>query len=281
MLAASLAISGSFSIGDRVADALDPIAVTFARFSIALLVFGAILAAKRQLRLPSSSGWLRYLAIGLSPAIFFTVMFEALQLTDAVNTSAIFTLMPVLTGIIAWVLLRQAFSLWQWLVLLVAALATVWVVFGGSLEAIAGFSIGRGEILFFAGVAVYAFYSPVIRLVHRGESMTVLTFWVLVTGLACIVAWGGGRIAATDWLALPPRVWVGLLYLGTFTTAISFFLIQYASLHLPSAKVMAYTYLIPAFVIVENALFGLGWPNLSVIAGIAVIALAMVALQRS
>ncbi|MGN6489185.1 MAG: EamA family transporter, partial [Devosia sp.] len=85
-------------------------------------------------------------------------------------------------------------------------------------------------------------------------------------------------ILATDWLRLPAVVWWVVLYLAVGSTAICFFLIQFASIHLPAAKVVAYGYLVPAFVIVLEGAIGHGWPSLSVVAGAAITVLGLAVL---
>jgi len=65
-------------------------------------------------------------------------------------------------------------------------------------------------------------------------------------------------------------------------TAVCFFLIQFASAHLPAAKVIAYGYLVPALVIVLEGIAGHGWATLSVAAGalVTVLGLLVLALLR-
>ena len=83
----------------------------------------------------------------------------------------------------------------------------------------------------------------------------------------------------TDWRAVPWWTYLGIAYLAVFTTAITFYLIKSASLVLPAAKVMAYTYLLPAFVALYEALIGHGRPDIGVIAGIAVTAAAVAVIE--
>ena len=86
------------------------------------------------------------------------------------------------------------------------------------------------------------------------------------------------QIIAVDWLHLPPVVWWVLLYLAVGPTAICFFLIQYASQHLPAPKVIAYGYMTPAFVILFEGLAGHGWPTLTIIVGACVTILGLAVL---
>ncbi|HHI71305.1 MAG TPA: EamA family transporter, partial [Rhodobacteraceae bacterium] len=54
-----------------------------------------------------------------------------------------------------------------------------------------------------------------------------------------------------------------------------FVLLQYATLHLPSAKVMAYTYLTPSWVILWEIALGHGTPNGLVMAGVGLTIVAL------
>ena len=118
-------------------------------------------------------------------------------------------------------------------------------------------------------------------MLHDDQPLIPLTFWTLVVGSVLLAIYGWQPITQTDWASVPPGVYLGIVHLAIFTTAITFYLIQYASVTLPSAKVMAYTYLIPAFVLAQNIVLGAPWPGVSVIAGVGVIAAAMLLLQRA
>ena len=61
-----------------------------------------------------------------------------------------------------------------------------------------------------------------------------------------------------------------------FATAGSFLMVQYATLRLPSSKVMAYGYLVPSFVIIWEGLSGHGWVSASVLLGAGATVLGLV-----
>ncbi len=60
----------------------------------------------------------------------------------------------------------------------------------------------------------------------------------------------------------------------------TFGLIQYAVLRLPGAKVMAYTYLIPVWVIGWEAALGAGLPPAAILPGIGAVVLGLVLLLK-
>jgi drug/metabolite transporter (DMT)-like permease len=282
MLVFAFLISSSFTVGQAITTSLDPVALTFMRFVLAGLIFLVILLARgRKLSRPSLYDIGRYGWLALLLVLYFVLMFEALRWTDALSTGVIFTLAPPMTVLMSWLVLGQRFSTREALALGIAGLAAMWVMFDGSYEKLMSFSLGKGEIIFLIGAVCYAAYSPSVRKLHRSQNLVDLTMWTLIAGLILLAVYGWQIISNVNWSALPAYVYLGIAHLAIFTTAISFYLIQYASLYLPSGKVMAYTYLIPAFIVLQNIALGAPLPPWPVLAGVIVIASAMIILQRS
>ncbi|MBK5926186.1 EamA family transporter [Rhodobaculum claviforme] len=128
--------------------------------------------------------------------------------------------------------------------------------------------------------AAHALFTPLVARLNRGEPAAISTLLVMLGGLAVLVAVSGGALLATDWGALPPIVWITAVYLGIPATAVTFLLLRYAAMRLPSAKVMAYTYLVPSFVIVWELALGQTPPPALVLPGIALCAAALVLLLK-
>ena len=87
-------------------------------------------------------------------------------------------------------------------------------------------------------------------------------------------------IIATDWVGLRPMVWVTILYTAVLSSAVTSTLLQFASLRLPSAKVMAYTYLTPCWVMVWDVVLGGALPSAMIFIGIGLTVLALGLLLR-
>lgn len=278
MLLFSALVAGSFSLGAQVAPEIAPAAINSLRFAIAAVVIGV--AAMLTGGIPRSAArapW-RYLVLGGLFAIYFVLMFEGLKTAPALSTSAVFTLTPILTALFGYLLLRQVTTRQMALALAIGAGGAVWVIFRGDWGTMRAMEIGRGEMVYFLGCVSHAIYTPMVRRLNRGERPVVFTFGMLIAGFAVLVAYGWSDIRATDWAALRPLVWITLFYLAIFASASTFVLLQYATLRLPSAKVMAYTYLTPSWVILWELAMGNGAPPLTVLIGIAMTVVALVML---
>jgi len=280
MLLFSALVAGSFSLGHIIANDISPAALTALRFLLAALVMAVWTwqtcgVSRRDLE----SAW-RYLLLGGLMGMYFVLMFEGLKTAPAVSTSAVFTLTPALSAVFGYMLLSQRASPRVVLALSIGGAGAVWVIFRADLHALLAFEIGHGEAIFFFGCVAHAIYTPSVRKLNRDQSPIVFTFGTIMGALVLLLIYGARDLATTDYSALPLMVWVTLVYLAVFASALSFFLVQYSTLHLPSAKVMAYTYLTPSFVILWEAALGNGFPVPAVLAGVFATILALTLLLR-
>ncbi|MHA1538712.1 MAG: DMT family transporter [Alphaproteobacteria bacterium] len=281
MLLNILLVSTSFPVGAAITHALDPAALNCIRFALATAVFALLVTLKGEWRRPSAKDGLRYLALAGALVGFFWAMFEALRLTSATNTATLFTLIPLFSAAIAWPLLGQRVPRRQLGFMLLAAFGALWVISKGSLTNILALEFGRGDLIFVAGCVSFAAFAPLTRRLDVGENLLSQTFWTLLVGTLLLAAIGAGALVTTDWRAVPATAWSGIAYLAVFTTAVTFYLLKYASLRLPVAKVMSYTYLTPSVVVMIETIRSGGAPSSAVLIGAGITALAMLFLQFS
>ena len=275
MLAFSALVAGSFSLGALAAPLISPAALTVARFALAgALVGGSAVLTGGIPRRAFQAPW-RYVVLGALLACYFVLMFEGLRTAAAVPTAAVFTLTPVMAAGFGFVLLGQVTTLRMAGALALGAMGALWVIFRGDWTAMLALRVGRGEVIYFVGCIAHALYAPMVRRLNRGESALVFTFGTLLAGFVLLALWGWRAVLATDWAHLPAIVWICLAYVAIAASAMTFVLLQYAALRLPAAKVMAYTYLVPTWVILWEIAMGHGVPPVQVLAGIG---LTMVAL---
>ncbi|WP_229448820.1 DMT family transporter [Nitratireductor sp. B36] len=281
MLGFATLVAGSFSLGSLAAPHIGPVALNAARFLIGIVFMGVMVRLVLRQPLPLPKAPWRFLVLGGLMAFYFVTMFMALGMTSPVSTGAVFTLMPLLSAFFGFLILRQVPRGLVIPSLVLAGLGSVWVIFDGNLEAMRRFDLGKGELIFFAGVVAHAAYASLVRLYNRGEPIIAFTFWTLLATGLLIAIYGVPEIAATEWSALPSVTWIAIFYLAIFTTAGTFFLLQFAALRLPASKVLAYNYLTPTLIIVFEGLLGHGWASLSVIAGAVLTIFGLIILALS
>jgi drug/metabolite transporter (DMT)-like permease len=280
MLLFSALVAGSFSLGSLAANEISPAAMTAARFLIAAgIIGGAAMATTGLPRSAFAAPW-RYVVMGGLLAIYFVLMFEGLKTAAPVSTAAVFTLTPLMAAGFGWALLRQRMTPRMAVALLIGGAGALWVIFRADLAALLSFRIGKGEVIYFWGCMAHALYTPMVRKLNRGESTVVFTFGTLLAGCIILLIYAWSDLWATDWVNLPPIVWITLIYISIFASAATFLLLQYATLRLPSSKVMAYTYLTPSWVILWEIALGNSTPPGLVIGGVVLTIVALGLLLR-
>jgi drug/metabolite transporter (DMT)-like permease len=280
MLVFSALVAGSFSFGGRISNEIDPSALTAVRFLFAATIMAVVATLSGQMNRGVAAAPWRYLILGGLFSVYFVLMFEGLKTAAPVSTAAVFTLTPLMAAGFGYLVMRQGATRAMLLALIIGGAGAVWVIFRGDLEALLSLRVGRGEAVYFVGCIAHALYIPLVPKLNRGEGVFAFTLGTLTGGAVILALLGGGEIAQTDWLALPLKVWAVLAYLVLFASVASISLVQFASMRLKAAKVMAYTYLIPSWVILwELTLAGTAPPGV-ILPGVGLTILALIALLR-
>lgn len=279
ILCSTILVSTSFVVGEIVATQIDPAILTLVRFVLAALILGTVLFVRSELSFSLSLFW-RSGVISGCLVIFFWTMFLALRYTTALHTSVIFALTPLFAAIYALVLLRDKFSAARFLVLIYGGVGALWVIFRGEWSQATSLSWNRGDLIFLGGCAAMGLYAPLIKLVQRRESTQLMTFWILVTGSIWLFIFSVPKLMSFQWALVPLSCWGWIVYLATFCTVITFYLVQMAVPRLGPVQVTAYGYLYPALVLVIDLIRGHGLPDTAVFPGVVIVVSAMFFLAR-
>lgn len=280
MVLSAALVSTSFTVCAVVSNALDPLVLTFLRFLLASLLLLPVVSARFDLRL-SLSLFCRSAIISSCLVLFFWCMFLSLRYTTALNTSVIFAITPVISWTYSMILLRERIGRAQSVALFLGMAGAIWVIFRGNPWQITNVDFNRGDLIFLAGCFAMGMYTPLIKLLYRGEPMLVLTFWILVTGTIWLGLFGAGKVVAIEWSSVSLETWGWVAYLAFFTTVVTFFLTQYCILFIGPTRAMAYSYLYPCLVLLLDLALGKGMPPVSILPGVVIVLAAMIVLQYS
>ncbi len=282
MLCSALLVSTSFLVGKAITPHLDPLLLTCCRFLLASLLFLGLARLRGPVPLPRTADFLRYSLISITLVGFFWLMFIALRTTAPLNTAVIFTTVPGLSGLLSWLLLREQLKGQRLLALLMAMAGALWVLCEGEPARLLSLHFTRGDLVFFIACLLMAAYTPLVKLLHRGEPMLQMTLWILITGTGWLLLLSITKVSMLPQiLTMPATVLYGILYLAVFTTIITFYITQWATLYLGPTRVSAYSFTYPALILLlEWMLYG-SLPGSATILGIFVFFLpAMFVLQR-
>jgi len=271
-------IASSFPVAAAITAENSPLATTFLRFLLATLLFLPLAAAKLSWPIRPHI-LLRYLIISATLVLFFVAMFEALRYTSAVNTGAIYTLMPLVSVVLTFWLLKTVTPRLRVCGFVLGAVGALLVVLERNSVALADLTASRGDLIFFLGSISMAMYSLLSRKWLSEQEPMVATFWILLFGtvlLAPFAFFDSGSRSMADWSI---DYIAGLLYLAVFTTLLTFFIQQYAIQQVGPNRLLAFSYLTPALIGVGEAIW---WSEtiIGLLPGCGLICLAMLLIQR-
>ena len=281
MFAFTALISLSFPIGSYITAQLNPLVVTWVRYLLASLLFVGLLAGQKQFRVPSAKDLGRYTLISLPALTYFVAMFIALQDTSALDTSALYTTVPLMSAVLAAVIFRRRTPLTIVVALLGGMLGAGLIIFRGDLSAAASIALTDSNKIYLFGCFAMALNPIIVKKLYRGESITHMTCWTLLCATGLLTLGAGTKLMATDWQAISWDIWLGIGYLAAFATALSFFLFQQGSVSLAPEQVSAYTYLIPVMVLLVNRFMGHIEPWAHVGYGVVIVMLSMLVMIGS
>ena len=277
LLFSTTLVSTSFIVAEEITASLDPIALTFIRFLIAVLILLPIISVRHTLAIAPIL-LLRYGMISGCLVLFFWAMFLSLRYTSSLNISVLFTLVPAISALFSAIINRERISRNLLLALVAGLIGALWVIFRGDLHLLLSLAWNRGDLIFFGGCLAMALYTPLVKLLHRGEPMEVMTFWILVTGCLWLLPASVQILGKVNVSAIPLSTWLWIFYLALFSTVITFYCTQYGTKIIGPTRTISFSYLYPLLVMLLNYLLGRGWPPLQVLPGIVLTLTAMVLL---
>ena len=281
MLVATVLVATSFPVGAAITNGLDSLVLTFLRFALAALLLAPIVAWRYGLAIPGIRDLSRYSILSACLVFFFWSMFTALRHTSALNTATIFALTPSITAMASVLLLKERLTGATRIALFLGVVGAVWTIFRGDPIAMISLNLGYGDALFLAGTVALAVYGTLVKYLHRGEPMARMTFWTLATGAFWLLLLSAPRWPTVVWNEVPVSVFVGIGYLAVFTTLVTFFIFQWSATIIGPTKVMSYTYLNPALVLIIGLALGQGFPPIATYFGLLLTIAATLVLQSS
>ena len=275
VLLATFLVGASFIISEKLSGIIDPISITLYRFVIASVCLVPLIFFKQKYRVKLKSTFKRAMIISFFYSVFFIGMFNALEYTSAINIGTIFTLTPLLTGILSIFIFKQYISKKQYLIYIIGILGTCIVVFKGDLSLFLSMSLNKGDIIFLFSIISMALYLISTKLFYKeDDELLVVVFLTLIGG----IIWMGLVLLSLDiplgWEKIQGELFIYMLYLSIAATLVTVYLFQRTTIVLGPNKVMAYSYLNPATVAILLFIFEAKIISFEIIIGILISSIA-------
>lgn len=245
---ATVLIGGSFIASGELANCMNPYALTLLRFIGAVVVLAPFVLYHSCHRRALWRTLPRSLIISFFYTAFFIAQLQALKSSPVINTSALYTLVPMLTAVLSTCLFKTTLGRYRLLIFLLGLLATLWVIFQGDIQKLLSLSFHRGDGIFLLAVLAIACYTLSMKFLYRGDAMILLVFCNLLGGCLWLIAALFLFQVEFSMDSLQACSMAYLLYLSLATTLLTSYLFQSAATTLEPGSLSAYTYLTPSLV---------------------------------
>lgn len=241
--------SGNFLVARIMADTIPPVQMSLWRWCLAFLIL--LPFALRHLpahwtRLRTELPFLIVLG-GIGITAFNCFIYAALDYTTVVNAALINTLMPVVTFVLAALILRETLGPRQMAGVAVAILGAALIIVQGDIVGIAEVALNRGDFLVIAGLSFWALYTVLIR--WRRTQLPLTLFITVTIGFGILihlpfVAW---EYAQEGGFTITWETVAAIVYFAVFPSVLAYLFWNRAVGALGPGRTGMFMYLMPVF----------------------------------
>jgi drug/metabolite transporter (DMT)-like permease len=249
---------------------LPPTSIVWLRFAIGVVVLGAAVALRRQLRLPTWRELAYFTLLGfIGITVHQWLQSTGLVTSQASTTAWIVATIPVFMALLGWIFLKERLSLAQIAGIALAGLGVLLVVSQGDLRSITAGSFGApGDFLILISAPNWAVFSILSRRGLQRYPAAWMMFYVLLTGwllttfqwLAEVAlledqkfAWQGWHTlqsALQEFSQLSWQGWLAIAILGLFGSGLAYIAWYDALKAISAARVGVLLYIEPLVAVV-------------------------------
>ncbi len=250
-----LMFSGNLIVGKAISE-LPPFTIAFFRIFIAFLVMLPVgIGQWQRNRAVFRKEWKPFLGLAVTGiALFNALIYMALRYTSSTNVAIVETTTPVFTIGLGILFLKERLTALQSIGVTLSLAGAVWVISGGSLEALVNFSFNRGDLIMLAAVLVWSVYSVLVK--RHNHKFPMYGGLVGMLGVAVVTLF---PFALYEWIRFSPQIFnapvaMGLLYLGIFPSVIALLLYNHAVSEIGPSTSSVFFNLLPVFTMVGAVL---------------------------
>jgi drug/metabolite transporter (DMT)-like permease len=219
---ATITWATNMALGRWLRDDIGPLTLAAARFTVASLLFAILLRREpRENRRLGKDRWL-VLAMALTGVVLFApTLYLGLRFTTAVNATLINGFGPLITGVLAALLIREPMSRRQIVGAVVGLVGIAILISGGSLTFWRRLGSSVGDLIIVGAVTLWGFYSVAGRRVMQHRSALSATAFSAFLGLPLLLLAAAWEIRTSP-VNMSPSLLLAVLYIGVAPTVVGF-----------------------------------------------------------
>lgn len=238
------AISGKF-----LADNVPPLTLSLIRLAIsALLIVPFMLPVLKREWTAAKIHCKLLLLLAVTGVIGFNLLaYMALHFTSATNVALFNSMSPMVTTLLAYVMIREKMNLRLGVSILISFAGIVWVMTSGSLANLLALRFNIGDLIMLAGVTSWSIYTINVKKIRGLLSPLAVFAYSLLIGLLLMIPASAVELAFIPVKHIGAQQVIGLLYLGIFPSIFAFLMWNQAVLLIGPSRSSLFQNLIPIF----------------------------------
>jgi drug/metabolite transporter (DMT)-like permease len=249
--------SGNFVLSRGMHAVMPPLALSFWRWTVALLLLLIVAHHHLRAQYPLLRTHGRFIVLqGLLGVLGFnTLLYLAMQQTTAINAVLVNSCIPVLIVLFSWLLYRETMSLRQCCGVLVSLLGVLWIMVKGNVAALLGVSFNQGDLLVLAAAVVWALYSSNLKRYPHGMHPLAYLTAISIVGLTAIFPFYLLEFAGGKSFEVNTATVVTICYVAVFASVLAFIFWNAAIRAIGANKAGPFVHLMPVFSTILAVLF--------------------------
>jgi len=241
--------SGNFVLSRGMHGDIPPLALSFWRWSLALLIMWLFSSRTFLAQREIIARHKRFIIIQglLGVTGFNTLIYLAVQTTTAVNAVLINSCVPILIALCSLFIFKEALLCKQWLGILLSLTGVALIMTSGSLTSLLELKFNRGDLLVFGAGLLWALYSVNLKRFPKELHPFAYQIGIMIVGLIGIaplyaVELGSGQQMAVNW----PNG-AAIAYVAVFPSVLAFIFWNRAVRDIGANRAGVFINLMPVF----------------------------------
>lgn len=268
----------NFVLGQFVLQDMSPLWAAAMRFVLGAMLMLIIAGFRReQLLDPLRRHAATYLMLGVVGIVAFNLFFfEALRYTSANNAALIMATNPLLTTLLAALILNERPGARHFVALPIALAGVAVVVTQGRLSNLLTLHLSGGDLLMFGADAFWALYNVFCRRYMPQQSSLVNTTWITVAGAIVLVS---VALTSGEHLVLPSgKAAVSMAVMAVGGTVLAYLFWSMGIARYGAARTAIFLNLVPVFAMLLGAAIAVSPTHAQLAGGLLVLGGVMVSM---
>ena len=249
--------SGNFVLGRGVHTEIPPIALSFWRWGVALLILipFAIKPLINQRRLIQRNLKILTILALLAITNFNTFIYIALQTATAINTVLVNATTPIFIALVSWAGFKDRLALRQGIGIFISLFGLLWIISRGSPVALLSVRFSKGDLWTLLAALDWAVYTVLLRKRPAGLDPIGFLASIILIGLIFLVPIYIWEIL-TGAMIQPTRTTAfSILYVAVFPSILSYIFWNRAVGMVGANRAGIFMHLMPVFAIILSIMF--------------------------